>query len=171
MDLVVTKLMDLFIMFIYVLGMLTALALVYVAFLHFTGSLNQTHFWNNRSLTSAERNALDHSKMILVAADQNARRRLAWWDIRFHMPGLGGWNAYAVVRPLSPEITTWSIGWYGENFAGVSSLELTGDVRVLRGPDNVWFFGIDQDGTQIPVGFVGSGKLFERGPYTYLPLL
>jgi hypothetical protein len=80
-----------------------------------------------------------------------------------------------VVVALQPKLAQqghWFIGWTDHcTIAGVSLVPITGrKVRVLLGPDDVSFFGLDAEGYQIKVAIFGSGTIGDGGPYAQLPL-
>ncbi len=89
----------------------------------------------------------------------------------FHIPILGGWRNYVVLRPREPK-GEWHVGWKVNGKAGISRLRIKGPVRMLVGPGSVEFFGIDaRTGTQRFIHDVGKGCIGNGGPYIRLPLL
>jgi hypothetical protein len=138
-------------------------------------ALQQTHFWNNCKLTKEERALLQLPYTVLVEGDPEAEDIPMWLA---HQPSFGGWRSYVVLRPAVSTETIWYPGWASpadENgvihWAGVSKLVQKGEVRLLRGPRDVRFFGLDEYGRQIPITVVHYGKIGDRSPYCKTPLL
>ncbi len=133
-------------------------------------SPQETHRWNNHKLTQNEIEGLDHTTVVDVSADPTARRRY-WWKIPiFHIPILGGWRSYVVLRPKHHLVDDWYVGWIAKDVIGVSRIPLTGPVRVLRGDDDVAFFGVYADGTQVPIEQIGKGRIGDGGPWRHVHL-
>ncbi len=127
----------------------------------------ETHYWNNRLLTQAERARLDLTRTIFDAGDYRTR----WGDrIRaqvsripplFHIWVLGGWNQYLVVCPKNPT-EEWYIGWMTpfRSWGGVSLIPIVDrSVRVLLGPTWMGFAAFTRNGEQIPLEVLGKGRL------------
>lgn len=143
----------------------------------------RTHFWNNKKLSAQEAERLDLRLVANVEGDPKAFHTrwvcTGWekiWVPIFHMPLIGGWREYVVIEAVD-HTGPWYIGWIAPDVAGVTRIrrglwrEVRGAMRVLRGPDDVFFFGIDADsGEQINVRVIGSGRVGHGGPYKHLPL-
>ncbi len=150
---------------------IVAFSCVHLVHGYYYKSLNQTHFWNNRLLTAAEKNLLDTANMVSAPADPYATRRLGRFDLRFHMPLFGGWKEYVVLTP-EQHLEPWYVGWWPNGGSpGRSLIPLTAPVRVLRGPDPTEFFGFDAYGKQIKLRKFGTGTLGQGGRFASLPLL
>lgn len=94
-----------------------------------------------------------------------------WFNIPlFHLPILGGWKNYVVLEPYC-KAQEWHIGWISEDVSGISRIKVRGPARLLLGPCNVSFFGINTDGYQIAIQKVGEGQIGDRGKYAQTPLL
>lgn len=132
----------------------------------------QTHFWNNvKFRTVEERACFDRSTMCRVVGDPRAVARSKWSKVPlFHIPILGGWREYAVLLPKHPGIEEWMPGWWAPDVVGVSRVRVRGAVRVLRGPKDTLFFGVDAEGRQIELRIAGYGRIGDNGPYSRLPL-
>lgn len=128
----------------------------------------RTHRWNNRRLSPEEVAVLNTDAMIRRAGDPDAMR---FKPILFHIPCLGGWKKYVVVRPFSQRHQRWHIGWLTPHVNGMSLVQLEGPVRVLLGPEPVKFFGVDAQGEQIIVHCIGEGTIGDGSPYSRMPLL
>ena len=65
------------------------------------------------------------------------------------------------------------MGWTADDgVIGVTRITLNGSVRMLRGPGDVSFFGVDaKTGVQIKIEKIGEGRIGEDGPFTWVPLL
>ncbi len=136
----------------------------------FSESPQKTHPWNNKKLTADEVQKLAPSRMIHSGGNAAARRRWIWKLPLFHAPIFGGWRDYIVIQPFDPH-AEWHVGWVGKDVAGVTQVKLYGPARVLIGPEEVSFFGLNRRGQQIPLVVVGRGEIGERGPFAKLPLL
>ena len=128
-----------------------------------------THFWNNKKLSAKEVGVLDESLMIRVDGDSGAMN--GHFAFLFHAPILGGWRNYAVIEPIDDR--PWHIGWKSPLANGVSRIALSGPVRVLRGPDDTLFFGIDSEtGRQIsPLRIAGEGRIGVPSRFSKIKLL
>lgn len=130
----------------------------------------ETHRWNNARIERSKLAWLDSAKCIDVLGDTSAAPRLHWRFVpHSHLPCFGGWQRYVVLRPTGCGPRVWYVGWATEEFGGLSLLPLVGPVRVLRGPSDVVFFGVDADGRQIHLKKIGDGKLGSRY-YRDIPL-
>ncbi len=132
-------------------------------------SPQRTHRWNNHHLDPALGVFLQKEMMVHLAGDPHALVRQGPLDVRFHLPVFGGWRQYVVVKPVDSR-GCWYVGWYNDKALGISRLPLSTPVRLLRGPDDVQFFGLDATGEQIPIKYVGSGVIGQGGPFCQLPL-
>ncbi len=131
----------------------------------------RTHVWNNLKLrTPEDRAKLDTSRMCKVLGDGSAAAPWLGMVPVFHIPLLGGWRRYVVLEPVSRDVSEWVPGWVSPDVVGVSRLYLKGPVRLLRGPSDALFFGIDQSGRQIELRIVGFGRIGDGGPFARLPL-
>ncbi len=131
----------------------------------------RTHFWNNRKLRREEMVRLDPNYLVHVpGVSDAARQRYLALLPKFHMPIIGGWREY-VVFTAAPDIPSWHIGWVAPDVAGVSLVPITGQVRVLCGPADVWFFGVTPGGDQIQIAPVGYGRIGAGGPHVQTLLL
>ncbi|MCX6718328.1 MAG: hypothetical protein NTY81_01850 [Candidatus Staskawiczbacteria bacterium] len=45
-----------------------------------------------------------------------------------------------------------------------------GPIRVLLGPKDVSFFGVDDNGVQVPIHQIGGGRIGDGGPFSQVPL-
>lgn len=132
----------------------------------------QTHFWNNRKLSGAERAQLNDDLMLVVLGDSTAAVRESKFSIRFHAPIFGGWRRYKVLEPLDRQVEPWFVGWWVQDkFAGFSRIPQSGQVRVLRGDSIVSFFGLNAHGEQIMLQFAGEGRIGKGGPSARIPLV
>lgn len=133
-----------------------------------------THFWNNRVLTQDEFAMLEDTLFTSEVADDTAVVRRSRFDVRFHLPVAGGWTKYVVVRPRTGQIIDghWFIGWDTGISGGVSLVPIRGPrVRVLLSSTKTAFFGLDRNGTQIPVEIAGYGAIGDGAkPFGRLPL-
>ncbi len=127
----------------------------------------RTHVWNNTKLTTVQTAALDQGLMARI--DGIPSKDLS--GLRRHLTIAGGWRPYAVITRTDSK-RPWYIGWITPRVNGVSRVELTTPCRVLIGPTNVYFFGIDTEtGLQIKVVQEGRGEIGKPDHYGRLPLL
>jgi len=132
-----------------------------------------TNFWNNRPLTETEFYQIKDDFLTERQYDPKAIKRKYRGDLRFHIPILGGWKRYVVVTPRKGYVIEgyWHIGWDERKSGGLSLVRIKGrQVRVLLGPNETAFFGLNRDGTQIPVEIIGSGQIGDGSMFSQLPL-
>lgn len=140
----------------------------------------RTHRWNNTKLDPVQvEECLDWINVVCREGDPNAIPRMPG-SFRFHLPRFGGWNKYVVMQP---EVYSdagmlwyqgpWHVGWLTDTSAGVSRLTLEGPVRMLIGPEKVWFFGIEGKGgsKQMRLKFKGEGVIGDGSEFKNIPLL
>ncbi len=124
------------------------------------GIPQRTHFWNNQKLSVEAVESLDLAWCVLGLGDPTAKSRWHGWIPQFHLPRFGGWDKWVLIEPVSrSEATEWYIGWRSAHLNGVSNVRISGPVRMLRGPEEVAFFGIDRQGRQIPLRRKRYGRL------------
>jgi hypothetical protein len=118
----------------------------------------RTHFWNNKNYQVTDIAHLDASLFISIAGDSKAVPRWFWLLPLFHIPIFGGWKKFVV---LEPKVTQdkWFIGWIPGDVIGVSEIALCSSVKLLRGPQTVFFFGVNEHGAQIELKCIGSGEI------------
>lgn len=138
----------------------------------------QTHVWNNiKFRTDEERAIFNRDSMLTIHGDPTICSG-RWYSLGkigiripiFHIPILGGWREYVVVAPQDPCVGLWCPGWWTPDVVGVSQLRSRGAVRLLRGPQDAQFFGVDGKGMQIRLKIVGYGRIGNHDPYAHLPL-
>ena len=139
------------------------------------GPLNEvpqrTHRWNNTKLSAEIIKDLSDSYVIYCKGDDRAVGRNGLLDLRFHLPIIGGWKQYVVLCPFDAN-QDWYIGWRSTIDAGVSRIKLRGPVRMLLGPGDVTFFGLNAETSeQINIKETGRGCVGDKGPYSQIPLL
>ena len=64
----------------------------------------------------------------------------------------------------------WHIGWIVSTTEQISKIPLIGSVRMLVGSGDVFFFGVDDSGVQVPVLEVGEGRIGDGGPHSKVQL-
>lgn len=129
----------------------------------------KTHPWNRVILSPDEASRLD-GEIMVHCEGVKAIPRHHWWSLMFHMPILGGWCNYVVLRPRDYE-DKWHIGWSLPSETAVSQFLLTGPVRMLLGSEDVSFFGLAPEGVQVSLDKIGDGVIGAGGPYKKIPLL
>jgi hypothetical protein len=139
----------------------------------FKESPQQTHRWNNHHLSVHESALLDPRDAVMCPGIPRAGKHSLF---RFHIPLLGGWRDYIVIRGCSGQ--PWHIGWHVPDVSkpvfGVSRIVLPGDslVRLLIGQNDTYFFGVSQaTGEQIPIMEFARGRIGDGGPYRRVTLL
>jgi hypothetical protein len=130
----------------------------------------RTHRWNNQHLSRVVVSGFDMSKTEEVAADQSAARRWVGPLPIFHIPVLGGWRKFVVLKPRSYE-GEWFVGWVTGDAIGVSNIPLSGMVRLLQGPLPGVFFGVTGEGVQIDIDIIDYGEVGQARQYAKVPLL
>lgn len=134
----------------------------------FSESPQRTHRWNNLRLTLEQLAGLKENLMVRVNGKGGA---IPWfWIPFFHAPILGGWREYVVLAPTEP-YAFWRIGWKHAAGGGVTRLFLHGHVRMLIGPEDVSFFGLNEHGDQLPLAQIGVGRIGRGGRFIKVPLL
>ena len=146
------------------------LPVMYLVQLNLREVPQRTHFWNNIKLKSDSIKDFDHELLVSAGADKDAKER--WWGPIpvFHIPILGGWDEFVVLEPVEPQIE-WYVGWIPFDTIGLSQIKLTGPVRLLIGPRQVNFFGVNKFGQQIAIKQIGKGVMGKAGEYSRIPLL
>lgn len=132
-----------------------------------SGTLSETpqrgHRWNNKRLKKSDIETLDTSSMVHCNGILNSMRFR--WLFLFHIPILGGWRNYIVMKPVDSK-KEWHIGYITNDMVGISRIRLSGSVRMLIGNGNVSFFGIDaKTHEQILIRKIGNGKIGDNGPF------
>jgi hypothetical protein len=131
-------------------------------------SPQKTHRWNNIKLKPEEVAHLNSEMMVHAAGITTPVKSRG---LLFHIPILGGWNEYIVIEP-ELKIQSWHIGWIAKDTAGISQIPINGPVRMLLGPGEAKFFGVNkEDKKQIPIKKISGGKIGDGGPYKNIPLL
>lgn len=143
--------------------------LMYLVAGSFTEAPQETHRWNNLKFNWREVKLLELDLMTRVTGTPAGRRWLGKIPL-FHLPILGGWREYVVLAPAVP-VMYWHPGWYTSDVCGASRLARVGSVRLLRGNETAYFFGVNECGEQIPLTIVGYGRIGDGGPFAHLPLL
>jgi hypothetical protein len=131
----------------------------------------RTHCWNNKKLARPDAAYLWPLVMVHSAGILGSTER--WWRKMpiFHMPIFGGWKHYVVLEPLCSRGTPWHVGWIAHDVIGVSQIVAKGPVRVLLGSETVSHFGLNTDGTQVPVRKIGEGTIGDEGKYAQILFL
>lgn len=139
-------------------------------------SPQRTHVWNVQTLTAEEAKRLSQQGRVDCKGVKNALVRQHWWDlILFHLPFLKkGWKQYVVLGQWSPEWSPtgiWYVGWVtADAKVQISKVPNAWAVRMLLGPADVSFFGVDQAGNQVSVTCIGDGSIGDHGPFCRVPL-
>lgn len=131
-------------------------------------SPQRTHFWNTIHLQPEAVSHLDTRMMI----HREGIPGETWiWPL-FHIPILGGWHNFVILRSEWKDRTRpWHIGWKSNRYAGISRIALYGFwVRMLLGPGDVSFFAVS-DGCQVSLRLIGTGSIGDGGPFRKIPLL
>lgn len=131
----------------------------------------RTHRWNNSKLSMKATKDLSNTYAVTCIGDDRAVGRNGLLDLRFHLPIIGGWKKYVVLCPLDVN-QDWYIGWMSTIDAGVSRIKLRGPVRMLLGPGEVTFFGLNAEtNEQVNIQETGRGRIGDKGPHAQVPLL
>lgn len=126
-----------------------------------------THLWNNKKLSEEDLQCFNEK--LMVYAEKVPDSMKSHYVFFFHMPIFGGWCNYIVIEPL--QNSEWHVGWKTELAKGVSRIKLSGPVKVLRGPTDSLFFGVDTNGDQIPIREIGRGVIGEANDFSKIKLL
>jgi len=145
--------------------------IMYVVSGTFREKPQRTHAWDVQRLAEDEARRLSQAQMVFHRADRGAIARPRRWSIGFHVTIWRGWRKYVVLSPNRNG--GWYIGWVAHDKAGevgISRILLSGPVRMLLGPNDVSFFGVNMSGFQIPICQIGEGRIGDRGPHSKVPL-
>lgn len=109
---------------------------------------------------------------MLVHCPGHKSNQARYWFVVpiLHIPVLGGWRDYVVIEPTKAN-HNWHVGWITANVMGISKINIKGPVRLLIGPEDTTFFGVNNEGDQIPLQEIDRGKIGNGGPYKNIPLL
>lgn len=129
-------------------------------------SIQETHRWHCQKINPI---LIDHNLSVIVEGTDNSKYTNRIFPVPiFHIPILGGWKNYIVLKAESNR-SEWHIGWvhlrYSEGFIprhSVHKLKLTNDkIRMLSLPKGhiTVFFAVSQEGSQIPLTKIGEGFL------------
>lgn len=130
----------------------------------------KTRFWNNKTIPEGSF-ILDSKLVMFIDGNKNETARRKWKIIPIsHMPRFGGWTDYAVLSPRDKDIRVWFVGWKTDDAFGLSLIPIQNQVRVLVGPNDVQFFGVDFNGEQINLDLDGRGKIGELNEFSSIPL-
>jgi hypothetical protein len=130
----------------------------------------QSHTWNFVSIPTEHQSRITQAELYTPTPVQSTQKWLFGFFPIFHIPLLGGWKHYHVLRPKTYD-GVWHIAYTAGDIREYSLIPLTTPVRMLIGPDSVSFFGIDEAGNYIPVEKIGEGRIGDGGEFTHLPLL
>lgn len=145
--------------------------LMYLVSGTFSESPQRSHAWHIKRLTPEEVASVQDSESLYFARDSRDRKRFVFGFPLFHVPILGGWREYVVLKPVS-KIDTWHVGWRLDRKTEISRIPLQGPVRLLLGSEDVSFFGIDsKSGEQIRLEEFGRGMVGKGGEFAQMPLL
>ena len=123
----------------------------------------QTHAWNVQNVpVSGTEHLMGH-----MMVHRNGVKAIGRWGFLFHIPLLGGWKKYVVLDP--DHEGAWHVGWK-TNVVQISVLPLVGPVRMLLGSGDVLFFGVNDDGVQIPIVEIGEGCIGDHGRFSKIQL-
>ncbi len=115
--------------------------------------LQETHYWNNRSIDEEQIDALRADLDLLAhvpggdyqtSPGARMRRRVSTvWPFS-HVYVLGGWHRYVVLtRPTHRPGDEWRLGWVNRRAQGVSLLALNDrHVLCLQGPEDTVYFAL-----------------------------
>lgn len=132
----------------------------------------RTHRWNVYHVSKEVSRHLPESLLTTVPRSNQAKKAYFLGFPLLHAPLFGGWREYAVFQPTDTVTNPWFVGWIASNGAGVSRIPLRGSVRLLCGPYQAKFFGIDSiTGSVIPLSHRGEGRIGDSGEFSKLPLL
>ncbi|USN88839.1 MAG: hypothetical protein H6780_00225 [Candidatus Nomurabacteria bacterium] len=146
------------------------LPIMYIISGTFRETPQQTHRWNNTKLKSGQVAHLKDDMQVFCEGNKSAGARF-WLKMPFfHIPLLGGWKDYVVLQPTHVD-QEWHIGWLAHDVAGVSRIKVRGPVRLLLGPGDVSFFGVNSEGDQLKLQEISRGRIGDGGEYSKTPLL
>lgn len=130
-------------------------------------SPQRTHFWNNQKYSKS----VIESKLdtFLMAYCKGIFEEIPAQSLFRHLY----WSHYVVLQP-AVKVDSWYVGWImpGSDEAGVSRILIKRKVRMLMGPGDTQFFGIDAaTGKQISLRRPVRGRLGQKGSlYQNIPL-
>ncbi len=128
----------------------------------------RTHPLNRVALEQGDLFSLSPKWMIHCVGDANA---LKSDGLRRHMPLFGGWTLFVVMKPTNCN-KKWRCGWKSGRDVGLSQVLIEGPVRMMIGPGDVDFFGIEADSeVQVRLEQIGTGRIGQKGPHSRILLL
>lgn len=135
-----------------------------------TGDIQNTHPWHCRRVDPG---LLDIDQLLRI--DKPHAKSIRRIKPFFHLPLLGGWREYVVVKSDAPR---YYIGWAipardGSQYriAQLNQLPLMTPVKMLRAGDAPWvdLFAVDDQGRQLPLTLMDEGQLGDnRHPHLSL---
>ncbi len=152
------------------LGDLLMIPIMYLLQLPVFDKPQRTHFWNNKKYYVSDIAHLDKTLFVSVSGDVDACNRWFGWIPIFHMPIFGGWKKFVVIEPKVKQ-DVWYVGWIPGDVIGISRIKLCHSVKLLRSPQTVYFFGLNEHGEQIEINIIGSGELGKDKKYSGVQFL
>jgi len=126
-----------------------------------------THFWNNIKLSKRELSDISNNGVVHTAGSSSVGPRVPY----SYLPRMRkGWCEFLVLEPRENKEEIWFVGWSTDDARGISIIPVRGKVRLLLGTGSVWFFGLDSEGSQIPITNIGHGKIGDAGKFSRTPL-
>ena len=131
----------------------------------------QTFWLTHDELSAEQASRLDPAKSVICLGDESACDRFLWGFIpQFMAARFGGWDKYAVLQP-DRLLEDWYVGWQAPDVSGLSLVRSKGPCRVLLGPFETSFFGLNANGEQINIQKVSIGQTGDGGHYCLTPFL
>ena len=133
----------------------------------------KTHRWNNHHLRPSNLEHLNSDWMVSHKGNPNARKLpripiLA--GALAHATRYGGWRHYLVITPEA-NVSSWYVGWRWKGGGGVSRIKNQGAARVLVGPNQTEWFGIETHFQhQVPIKIIGEGHIGNKSMFSKIPL-
>lgn len=140
------------------------LPIMYVLTGNFREEPRRTNFWNRERLSKEDLAYLSVSLMCEVRGFTGELPNFR------HPVFLRGWKNFVVLEAPSINVGSWYIGWVTGDKAYISRIPLAGKVRMLIGPGDVRFFGVNEVGTQVKVFQSGKGIVGFARQYARIPL-
>ena len=130
-----------------------------------------SHAWNVQNFEKSLQKHIPSRHTISIKKDPTASRAYIWGLPLLHAPLFDGWKKYIVLTPKDQN-KPWFVGWITPHSIGVSRIIHTTPVRLLRGNENISFFGVDANTRNvIPLKKIAKGTIGKKNVYSKTPLL
>lgn len=153
-----------------------ALDIIFVPIMFVAGGLKRdsiiwTHRWNLQKHVNPD--LFEKTPELRIEGHKDSKLYHGLRYLQFHIPVLGGWKNYYIIKPKNNDIKNWKIAWkncVGHRSFQMSKFKFNGPVKMLYGPYPVILYGFDKDDNQIELEKIHEGKLGD-GKFRNVPLI